>query len=298
MSGKYLMKLFTGLEKIVKEDYPLAPRTWLKLGGPAAYYIEPTDVEELAEVVRRCRENEIPMYVLGSGANVLVDDSGVSGAVIHLTGDHFGKTTIIEDGLRANAGADMGKLVLRCVRDGLAGMECLTGIPGTIGGCVKMNAGGAFGDIGSVIQSVDVMGPGGEVFTRHRPDLAFAYRSSNINAPFILSAVFALSEDDPQRILKQVKQIWIYKKNTQPLAHRNAGCIFKNPRGMSAGALIDRAGLKGRRVGGAFVSDKHANFILVDDGAKASDVLKLINTIRETVYKNSQVYLEMEIEVW
>jgi len=292
------MKLFTGLEKIVKEDYPLAPRTWLKLGGPAAYYIEPNDVEELAEVVKRCRENEIPMYILGSGANVLIDDSGVSGAVIHLGGEHFGKTTIIEGGLRANAGADMGKLVLRCVRDGLAGMECLTGIPGTIGGCVKMNAGGAFGDIGSVIQSVDVMGPGGEVFTRHRPDLAFAYRSSNINAPFILSAVFALSEDDPQRILKQVKQIWIYKKNTQPLAHRNAGCIFKNPRGMSAGALIDRAGLKGRRVGGAFVSDKHANFILVDDGAKASDVLKLINTIREAVYKNSQVYLEMEIEVW
>ncbi len=292
------MKLFTGLEKIVKEDYPLAPRTWLKLGGRATYYIEPTGVDDLAEVVRRCRENEIPMYVLGSGANVLIDDSGVNGAVVHLAGDHFGATTVLEGGLRANAGADMGKLVLRCVRDGLAGMECLTGIPGTIGGCVKMNAGGAFGDIGSVIQSVDVMGPNGDVFTRHRPDLAFAYRSSNINAPFILSAVFALSEDDPQRILKQVKQIWIYKKNTQPLAHRNAGCIFKNPRGLSAGALIDRADLKGKRVGGAFVSDKHANFILVDEGAKASDVLKLINTIRETVYKNSQVYLEMEIEVW
>ena len=292
------MKLFTGLEKIVKEDYPLAPRTWLKLGGPAAYYIEPSTVEELSDVVRRCRENEIPMYVLGSGANVLIDDAGVTGAVIHLGREHFGKTSAAEGGLRANAGADMGKLVLRCVRDGLSGMECLTGIPGTIGGCVKMNAGGAFGDIGSIIQSVDVMAPDGEVFTRHRPDLAFAYRSSNINAPFILSAAFALSEDDPQRILKQVKQIWIYKKNTQPLAHRNAGCIFKNPRGMSAGALIDRAGLKGRRVGGAFVSDKHANFILVDEGAKASDVLKLINTIRETVYKNSQVYLEMEIEVW
>jgi len=292
------MKLFTGLEKIVKEDYPLAPRTWLKLGGPAAYYIEPTTVEELAEVVKRCRANEIPIYVLGSGANVLIDDSGVSGAVIHLGGEYFRETTVASGSLRANAGTDMGKLVLKCVRDGLAGMECLTGIPGTVGGCVKMNAGGAFGDIGSVIQSVDVMAPDGQVYTRHRPDLAFAYRSSNINAPFILSATFALSEDDPHRILKQVKQIWIYKKNTQPLTHRNAGCIFKNPRGLSAGALIDRAGLKGRRVGGAFVSDKHANFILVDDGAKASDVLKLVNTIRETVYKNSQVYLEMEIEVW
>jgi UDP-N-acetylmuramate dehydrogenase len=270
----------------------------MKLGGRATYYIEPTSVEELSQVVKSCRANEIPIYVLGSGANVLIDDSGVNGAVIHL-GEHFQSSKILDGAmLCANAGADMGKLVLRCVKDGLAGMECLTGIPGTLGGCVKMNAGGAFGDIGSVIQSVDVMGPNGEVFTRHRPDLAFAYRSSNISAPIILSATFALSEDDPQRILKQVKQIWIYKKNTQPLAHRNAGCIFKNPRGLSAGALIDRAGLKGRRVGGAFVSEKHANFILVDDGAKASDVLKLINTIRETVYKNSQVYLEMEIEVW
>jgi len=286
------------LEKIVNADYPLGPRTWLKLGGPASYFIEPTTVEELRDVVTRCRQNEIPMYVLGSGANVLIDDAGVKGAVIHLAGDYFRQVTPIEGGLKVNAGADMGKLVLRCVRDGLAGMECLTGIPGTVGGCVKMNAGGAFGDIGSVIQSVDVMGLDGEVFTRHRPDLAFAYRSSNINARFILSAVFALSEDDPHRILKQVKQIWIYKKNTQPLAHRNAGCIFKNPRGLSAGALIDRAGMKGKRVGGAFVSDKHANFILADKGAKASDVLKLINMIRETVYKNSQVYLELEIEVW
>jgi len=286
------------LEKIVKRDCPLGPRTWLKLGGPATYFIEPTTVDQLADVAVRCRENEIPVYVLGSGANVLIDDAGVNGAVVHLSGDYFGEVTKIDGGLKVNAAADMGKLVLKCVRDGLTGMECLTGIPGTVGGCVRMNAGGAFGDIGSVIQSVDVMDRNGEVFTRHRPDLAFAYRSSNINAKFILSATFTLSEDDPHRILKQVKQIWIYKKNTQPLAHRNAGCIFKNPRGLSAGALIDRAGMKGKRVGGAFVSDKHANFILVDEGAKASDVLKLINMIRETVYKNSQVYLELEIEVW
>ena len=128
--------------------------------------------------------------------------------------------------------------------------------------------------------------------------LAFAYRSTNIASKFILGACFRLNEDDPQRILKQVKQIWIYKKNTQPLGHRNAGCVFKNPRGMSAGALIDRAGLKGKRVGGAFVSDKHANFILADPGATAGDVLKLINTVRETVYKKNEVYLELEIEVW
>ncbi|MCE5325048.1 MAG: UDP-N-acetylmuramate dehydrogenase [Planctomycetaceae bacterium] len=291
------MKLFAGLEEIVRVDEPLGGHTWLNIGGPAMYFVLPRNVEELAEVVRRCRESEVPMYVLGSGANVLIDDAGVKGAVIHLH-KAFQEVTATENGLRAGAGADLGKLVLRCVRTGLSGLECLTGIPGSIGGSVKMNAGGTFGDIGNVIDSVDVMTAEGEVFTRYRGDLAFAYRSTNISAKFILAAEFRLVEDDPHRILKQVKQIWMYKKNSQPLAKRNAGCIFKNPRGLSAGALIDRSGLKNKRVGGAYVSPKHANFILADAGTTASDILKLINIIRETVYKQHEVYLELEIDVW
>ena len=177
-------------------------------------------------------------------------------------------------------------------------MECLTGIPGSVGGCVRMNAGGAFGDIGSIVETVHVMNEDGDVFTRHRNDLAFAYRSTNITAKFILGAEFELTEDDPQRVLKMVKKIWIHKKNTQPLGSGTAGCIFKNPRGLSAGALIDRAGMKGRRVGGAYISDKHANFIMVERDAKASDVMELINVVRETVHRTHEVYLELEIEVW
>jgi UDP-N-acetylmuramate dehydrogenase len=292
------MKLFAGLEQIVKTDEPLAAHTWMGFGGPVTYFIEPRTVDQLKEVVRRCRENEVPMYALGRGANLLVDDAGLNGAAIHLVEGEFGETSFVDGGLKAAAGVDMSKLVLRCVRLGLSGLECLTGIPGSVGGCVKMNAGGAFGDIGSVVQTVDMMTEEGEIFTRFRDDLAFAYRSTNITSKFILRAEFRLNEDDPHRILKQVKQIWIYKKNTQPLAKRNAGCIFKNPRGLSAGALIDRAGLKSKRVGGAYVSPKHANFILVDPPATASDVLKLINIIRETVYKKHEVYLELELEVW
>lgn len=291
------MKLFAGLEQIVRQDVPLADHTWFKIGGPARFFVEPRNVEELKDVVRRCRENDVPMYVLGGGANLLINDSGVKGAVIHLGGD-FRDIRRTDTGYRVAAGMDMGKLVLRCVRDGLSGLECLTGIPGSVGGCVRMNAGGAFGDIGNVVEAVDVMTEDGEVFTRYRDDLAFAYRSTNITAKFILAAEFKLTEDDPQQILKQVKQIWIYKKNSQPLAKRNAGCVFKNPRGLSAGAMIDRAGLKGKRIGGAYVSDKHANFILADEGTKAFDVLKLIELIRETVYKKFEVYLELEIEVW
>ena len=292
------MKLFTGLESIVTTDEPLAPRTWLQIGGPARYFIQPENAEQLTEVVQRCRENEIPMHVMGAGANLLIDDGGVKGAVVHLGKGDFTATEFGEDRVKAAAGADMGRLVLRCVREGLSGLEGLTGIPGSVGGAVRMNAGGAFGDIGNAIETVQVMTADGDVFTRHRDDLAFAYRSTNINARFILSAEFRLAPDDPHRILKQVKQIWIYKKNTQPLASRNAGCVFKNPRGLSAGALIDRCGLKGRRIGGAYVSEKHANFILADPGTRASDVLKLINVIRETVYKQAEVYLELELEVW
>jgi len=292
------MKLFAGLEPIVKFDEPLAPHTWFGIGGPAKYFIRPGSVEELQEVVRRCRENDVPIRVLGGGANLLVDDAGVKGAVVHLCQDAFMEVSFVEGGVKVGAGADMGKLVLRCVREGKSGLECVTGIPGTVGGCVRMNAGGAFGDLGNVIEAIQVMNDDGEVFTRYRPDLAFAYRSTNIMSRFILSAEIRLTEDDPHRILKQVKQIWIYKKNTQPLGKRNAGCVFKNPRGMAAGALIDRAGLKGRRVGGAYVSEKHANFILADPGATASDVLKLINIIRDTVHQGTGVYLELEIEVW
>ena len=292
------MKLFAGLEKIVKADVSLAPMTWLRIGGPARYLIEPTNLDELAEAVRRCRDNDVAVYVMGRGANLLIDDGGVNGAVIRLLGGRFADVSFESDRIRAGAGADMNRLVLRCVRSGMSGLEALAGIPGSVGGCIKMNAGGAFGDVGGAVQSVDVMTVDGETYTRHRGDLAFAYRSTNISAKFIVGAEFRVAEDDPHRILREVKQIWVYKKNTQPLSNRNAGCIFKNPRGLSAGALIDRAGFKGKRAGGAHVSEKHANFILADPGTTSADMMKLINRIRERVYRKAEVYLELEIEVW
>ncbi len=292
------MKLFNGLEQIVRLNEPMSKHTWLSLGGPAEYFVQPRSLDELKCVARRCRESDVPMHVLGSGANLLVSDGGVTGAVIHLTGGEFTDVVWSGGSLKAGGGADMGKIVLQAVRKGMGGMECLTGIPGTVAGCVKMNAGGAFGDIGSIVESVDVMDSDGECFTRHRSDLDFGYRSTNIAATFVLGATFTLVEDDPHRILQQTKRIWIYKKNTQPLGDSSCGCIFKNPRGMSAGALIDRAGLKGHRVGGAYVSKKHANFILAEKGASATDMLKLIDIIREKVHAAHEVVLELEIEVW
>ena len=290
--------LFSDLHEIVQEGVPLAPYTWYKIGGPARYFVRPRSVEELQEAARRCTENEFPIYVLGLGANLLVGDAGVDGAVFKFDHD-FWRTVKYEKNIaHVGSGVDMQKLVLRTCRQGLAGIECLAGIPGTIGGGVRMNAGGKFGDIGAVITRVQVMDVEGTLFERHKDDLVFEYRSTNIAARFILGATLELDEDDPERILKRTKEIWMYKRNTQPLNTKNCGCIFKNPRGLSAGALIDHAGLKGFRVGGAEVSEKHANFIVAHAGCSADDVLKLIKLIQEKVYEKNQIVLESEVQIW
>ncbi|MGA2232797.1 MAG: UDP-N-acetylmuramate dehydrogenase [Tepidisphaeraceae bacterium] len=289
---------FTGLERIVTENEPLAPHTWYKLGGPARWYVRPQSIEDLQEAATRCAEADIPIYVLGLGANLLVSDEGVYGAVFRLDHEVFRRVNLNGTTVEVGAGADMQKLVLRTVRAGLSGIECLAGIPGTVGGGLRMNAGGKFGDIGAVVSSVQVSGPSGPVFTRTKDDLVFDYRRSNITSTFILGATLELEEDDPQRIMAKTKEIWMYKRNSQPLNTKNAGCIFKNPRGLSAGALIDQAGLKGLRVGGAEISSKHANFIVAHPGCRAEEVFKLIKLVRERVYDKHQLQLESEVKVW
>ncbi len=292
------MSIFTGLDEIVEQNHVLAPHTWYRLGGPADYFIRPRTTKELKEVVRRCNENHIPMYVMGRGSNLLVSDEGVRGAVIRLEGEEFGRTELKKEQVTAWAGAELSKLVLDCVEKGLSGIETLTGIPGSIGGAVRMNAGGRFGDIGSVIDTVTLMDAQGVVFEKKKPELIFDYRSVNIRARFILNAQMKLTPADPEQILRTVKESWIYKKNTQPLNTRNCGCVFKNPPEGAAGALIDRAGLKGFEVGGAVVSEKHANFIVAREGCTSRDVMQLIDTIRQKVRERFDVELQLELEVW
>jgi UDP-N-acetylmuramate dehydrogenase len=289
---------FSGLAQFVEENVPLARFTWYKIGGPARWFIRPRSLEELQEAAGRCVENGIPIYVLGLGANLLVNDEGVDGAVFRLDDEHWRRVKYTGNKLEVGAGADMQKLLLRTVRQGLAGIECLAGIPGTVGGGIRMNAGGKYGDIGAFVQKVSVMDQEGTVFDRLKDDLVFDYRSTNIAAKFILGAEFELEEEDPEKIMRRTKEIWMYKRNSQPLNTKNAGCIFKNPRGLSAGALIDQAGLKGMRVGGAEVSDKHANFIIAHPGCKAEDVHKLIKIIKEKVFEKNEIHLESEVKLW
>ena len=292
------MSLWSGLEEIIKYDEPMSEHTWFRLGGPARYFIRPRNEEELKEVVSRCHGNSIQMYVLGRGSNILIVDEGLDGAVVQLLDQHFGPVTIKDNIVRAGAGASLSKLVQQCAREGLSGMECMAGIPGSVGGAVKINAGGQFGDIGNVARSVRVMDSSGYEFIRQRQDIYFGYRMTNIIAKFILEAEFSLVPEDPDRIGRLIKEVWMLKKNSQPTNSRNAGCVFKNPRAMAAGALIDKVGMKGYNVGGAFVSEKHANFIEGREGATSSDVLKLIEVIKERVQQRFGVELDLEIDVW
>lgn len=292
------MKGFEGFEAIVQKNHLLGPLTTFRLGGPASVFACPRNEDELRGVLECCARAELPIFVLGKGSNVLVPDKGIKGAVIQLDAKGFGGFSVEEDLVRAGASMGLSKMVREAASAHLGGMESLVGIPGWVGGAVKMNAGGAFGDIGQIIERVKVMDTRGQVFYREKDDLAFGYRASNISARFILEAEIRLIEDDEKRITKQMKEIWFHKKNTQPMANRSAGCIFKNPRGMSAGALIDQAGLKGTKSGGAFVSRKHANYIMAGDGTTAKDVRDLIDVIRKKVHERFDIYLELELEIW
>lgn len=292
------MNIFSGLEEIVESGFALGRHTWYGLGGAVDYFVRPRNVEELREAAGRCRENDVSVYVIGYGSNLLISDEGIRGAVIKLDAEDFGRTEFEGERVIAWAGEELNKLVFTCVRKGLSGIEALTGIPGSIGGAIKMNAGGTFGDIGAAVESVSLMDADGDIFEESKPELMFNYRRTNITAKFILSATLRLAAGDPEQILRTVKEIWIYKKNNQPLNTKNSGCIFKNPRGVSAGAMIDRAGLKGLQVGGARVSEKHANFIVAEKGCKSRDVMRLIEAVKQRVQEQFGIELELEIEIW
>jgi UDP-N-acetylmuramate dehydrogenase len=290
---------FTGeFDEIVRSHEPLAPHTWMGIGGPAEFFVEPRTVEELQSVVRRAASEGLPIRVLGGGSNLLVREAGVPGVVLRLSAGVFNQIQVAKNVATAGGGARLGHVISTAVRAGLGGLEALVGIPGTIGGALHGNAGGNGGDIGQWTCSADVMTRSGEIISRSRDDLVFAYRHSSLDELVILSAQFSLEEEDAQELTKRMQKQWIVKKAGQPLAHQSAGCIFKNPRGISAGMLIDQAGMKGTRVGGAEVSDRHANFIVVDRDATSSDVLQLIDLVRSRVAEQLGVELELEIEVW
>ena len=292
------MSSFDEFADIVKRDEPLAPYTWLKVGGPAQYFIEPRNEDELLKVVRYCCEQGITVRVLGGGSNLVVRDEGVSGAVLRLSHPSFAEVHVNGNLVTAGGGALLSHVISETVRAGLAGFENLAGIPGTIGGALHGNAGGRYGEISQYVRKVTVLTASGDKLVRSEDELLFDYRQSNLDELLILAVEFQLQPDAPDQIADRLRKIWITKKASQPLSSQTAGCVFKNPRGQRAGQLIEQAGLKGTRIGGAEINDRHANFIVTHEWASSSDVLRLMDLVRSKVSDQFGVHLEPEVKIW
>lgn len=296
--GRKSMSHWKNLNHLVREDEPLAMHTWFQLGGPAEYFAEPQNAEELASLVRRCHEEGMPIRVLGRGSNVLIRDEGVPGLVVRLTSPDFCRIQVDGKQVTAGSGARLGRVVTSSVHAGLAGLEVLIAIPGTLGGALHGNASAHGGDIGQWVAAATVLTYEGEICERPRDELVFGYRHSSLDDLVILEARLELESDDPRELARRMQKLWILRKSTQPMGHQCAGRIFRDPRGASAAELVEAAGLKGTRIGGAVVSDRHANFIIAEPECTASDVLRLIDTIRDQVHSRLGVMLETDLEVW
>jgi UDP-N-acetylmuramate dehydrogenase len=284
---------------IIKRNEPLAPYTHLRLGGPAEMLVQPRSVEELSRFVQFCYREGVPLRVLGSGCNLLVRDEGVRGAVLRLSEPAFTQVRVEGNRARAGTGAAVSALISQAARHGLAGLETLVGIPGSVGGALRCNAGDRYGDIGQFVRSVEVLDAAGAIQTRDRDELRFGEHASNLDDPVILSAEFALESDTPDAIVKRMRKAWIIRRAAMPLNFQSAGLIFKNPRGLSAAALIEQALPTPRqRVGHVEVSDRDANYLVVHPGASSRDVLRLIDLIRSCVRDRFNITLEQEITVW
>ena len=289
----------------IRRNEPMSRHTSYAIGGPADVFAVPVDRNDLAALLQEASEKKLKCFVLGGGTNLLVRDGGFRGIVISLQRMQAikiereyrsigGAFTVVF----AEAGVPLQKLLSFTVDEGLTGLEFTTGIPGTVGGAVCMNAGTALGEFGDVVDSVTLLSPEGNIVTRGREEMRFGYRTSAIpEGHAVLDVRIVLRRADRENIQEHVREILRTRKQWQPAGLPNAGSVFRNPQEASAGKLIEAAGLKGETVGGAQVSEKHANFIVNRGNARASDVLALMEIVKQKVLQIHGVRLEPEITI-
>jgi UDP-N-acetylmuramate dehydrogenase len=279
-----------------RENEPLSRHTSMGVGGPAAVMAFPRSPQELQNTLRLRHELAVPHRVLGGGSNLVVVDEGLDELVVNT--EEMRRVDVGGGGeVKAEGGANLIRTVVRCCRAGWRGLESAVGIPGSVGGAAVMNAGAYGFSISDVMKEIVVYDESGE---RAEPPQGwtFHYRGSSIpEGSAVASVTVALRPEDPAALEKETRELTQQRVKSQP-GGRNAGCVFKNPEGASAGRLIDELGLKGTRRGGAVVSPRHANFVVNDQGARAQDVLDLLDLVRETVAREARVELELEVKVW
>ena len=291
-----LEKLKKIIKGRVKFNAPMKNHTSFHIGGDASVYVEPKNLEELKKNLFLIQKEAIPFFVLGTGSNILVRDNGFDGIII--SSKNFASLEIKKNKAIAGSGLKLSFLLASLIKNGLSGLEFLAGIPGTVGGAALMNAGSEEEGIGNFIEKIEIMDFSGKVKNIPKRKLKFSYRNANLSKYFFLSKIeFNLKDEDGNLIKEKMRKFLKKKKQYQPIEKHSAGCIFKNPPGLSAGKLIEETGLKGKKKGNAVISEKHANYIINSGKAKAKDVLFLMEKIQEKVYKKFQVKLEPEIKI-
>lgn len=282
---------YLGKEKVLLKE-SLSEHTTFKIGGLADFFYEAETEKELIRGIRKIREVGVPYFILGGGSNILVGDKGFRGLIIKLSNCEL---RIDNRTIQAEAGLSMSLLLDVCKKNSLSGLEFITGIPGTVGGAVRGNSGAWQQNIGDRVSRVKILSEDGEIKWVEQKDCSYSYRNSRFkqSKEIILAVEFVVDKGDKKEIEGQVKA-YLEKRSTQP-KEPSAGCIFINPKPLKAGVLIEECGLKGIRVGGAIVSEKHANFIVNTGGAKASDVVNLINLIKEKIKEKYNIDLQEEI---
>ena len=282
---------------VLRRNEPLAKRTTLRVGGPAEFYVEPADESELATVLRFCRDHGAPFFLLGRGSNLLIRDGGIRGVVIHLGAPAFSHIEVDGEQLRCGAGAKLKDIALTAKRHGLGGLEFLEGIPGNLGGALRMNAGAMNAWTFEAVASLRFMDYTGLAHDRAARAVETTYRSCPLlKSAVALGAVLTGRPAPREQIEAKLAECQQKRWTSQP-KEPSAGCIFKNTKTVPAGKLVDELGLKGTRVGGAVVSGVHGNFIINDGSATARDVLTLIEVIRRTAREQRGVELETEVEI-
>ena len=290
------LRAFARADQILLDE-PMSRRTTFRVGGPADVFFMPESAEQVVSALETARRLGTPAIVIGNGSNLLVRDGGIRGLVIAL-GEGFSGVTIDGNTVEAQAGAPLSRVAAAAQAAGLSGLEFASGIPGTLGGGCAMNAGAYGGQLSDVLVDARVL-LGGEAVTLTREDMQMGYRTTRPlrEGGVVLSARFALTPGEPEAILSRMRELNARRRDKQPLNYPSAGSVFKRPEGHFAGALIEQSGLKGRRVGGAMVSEKHAGFIVNAGGARAADVLALIGQVQDEVQARFGVRLETEVRV-
>ena len=302
ISDEDLVRVGTDIQRRIgvktSRHEPLARFTTMRVGGPADLFAEVRNLFELRAIVRFARSRGLPYFILGRGSDLVISDAGVRGLVIH---NRAQQVRFEGDRLTADSGLPMARAATICREEGLSGLEFGLAIPGTVGGAVWANAGAHESDVRAVLAEASVLGSDGMEVALDRDGLRLAYRESSlkhapVGAPEVVTwATFQLERAEPALITERLDEIRKWRQQHQPLGIPSAGSVFRNPDGQSAGALIDGLGLKGRRIGGAVVSAKHANFIVNDEGGTASDVRRLGELVQSTVRRETGLELVFEI---